>query len=95
MWPQVTQGLNWARGSGRNVRFWRDSWLEGYGPLLSLATQDIPEDLVNCSVVDMLEDGKHWKWDSFAHLLHVQVVMLLAGYPPPSQNMEQLLTRLF
>jgi hypothetical protein len=95
VWPQVTQGLNWARGSGRNVRFWRDSWLEGYGPLLSLATQDIPEDLVNCSVVDMLEDDKHWKWDSFAYLLHVQVVMLLAGYPPPSQNMEQLLTRLF
>jgi hypothetical protein len=43
----------------------------------------------------MLEDDKHWKWDSFAYLLHVQVVMLLAGYPPPSQNMEQLLTRLF
>jgi hypothetical protein len=41
--------------------------------------QDIPEDLLNCSIADMVDDGGQWMWETFAHLLPFQVVMVLVG----------------
>jgi len=59
-----------------------DSWLKGYGPLNMHTIQDIPEDLLNCSIADMVDDGGQWMWETFAHLLPFQVVMVLVGYNP-------------
>jgi hypothetical protein len=54
--------LNWALGCGSKVLFWRDSWLEGYGPLNqhTIPIQDIPKNLLKCSVADMVDDGGQW-----------------------------------
>jgi hypothetical protein len=82
VWPYVTQGLNWALGYGRKVLFWRESWLEGYGPLNLHIVQDIPEDLLNCSIADMVDDGGQWMWETFANLLPFQVVMVLVTSNP-------------
>jgi hypothetical protein len=56
-------------------------------PLNLHIIQDIPEDLLNCSIADMVDDGGQWMWETFAHLLPFQVVMILVGYNPPTSYM--------
>jgi hypothetical protein len=56
VWPSITQGVNWALGCGSKVLFWKDSWLERYGPLHMHTSQNIPEVMLNCSVADMVDD---------------------------------------
>jgi len=87
VWPFVTQGVNWALGCGNKVLFWKDSWLEGYGPLNMHTNQIIPEDLINCTVADMVDNRGQWQWETFAHLLPIQVLMILAGYNPPTPQL--------
>jgi hypothetical protein len=40
--------------------------------------------MINLTVADMANDGKHLCWDKFAHTLPLQMVMILAGCPPPA-----------
>lgn len=41
--------------------------------------------------MDMVSPNNQWCWDweAFAHLLHVQVVMGIASYPPPATDMKE------
>jgi len=32
--PQVDTGIGWTIGNGSMVRFWKDEWLDGFGPLI-------------------------------------------------------------
>lgn len=66
------------------VRFWTDNWLDGFGPLINHSIQEVPVNMINLTVADMANDGKHLCWDKFAHTLPVQMVMILAGCPPPA-----------
>lgn len=34
-WDAINQNVSWNLGNGRQVLFWKDSWLEGYGPLIN------------------------------------------------------------
>jgi hypothetical protein len=83
VWPQVIEGLGWSVGNGVEVRFWKDNWLEGIGPLVQHALQDIPVENLNVSVANM-ESNIQWRWDFFAHLLPIQIIMVMASYPPSS-----------
>lgn len=91
VWPQVPQGVSWAVRNGRKARFWSDVWLEGYGPLADHAcsTQPIPEEIHKLKVADMVTPIQQWRWVIFAHLLPMQLMMvLLASYPPPNMEID-------
>jgi len=66
------------------VRFWTDNWLDGFGPLINHSIQEVPVNMINLTVADMANDGKHRCWDKFARTLPLQLVMILAGCPPPA-----------
>jgi hypothetical protein len=57
VWLFVTRGLNWALGCGSKVLFWKDM-----APLNqhTIPIQDIPKNLLKCSVADMVDDGGQW-----------------------------------
>ena len=41
------------------VRFWTDNWLDGFGPLINHSIQEVPVNMINLTVADMANDGKH------------------------------------
>jgi hypothetical protein len=57
---QVIEGLGRSVGNGVEVRFWKDNWLEGIGPLVQHALQDIPVENLNVSVANM-ESNIQWR----------------------------------
>jgi hypothetical protein len=58
VWPQIIEGTGWSVGNGRQVRFWKDKWLDGYGWLIHHTMADIPDVLVNAKVADMVQDNR-------------------------------------
>lgn len=51
--PQFTQGISWAIGNGRKVRFQLDVWLNGYRPMVDHVIQAIPKEMRNQTMTDM------------------------------------------
>jgi uncharacterized protein YpmS len=37
----------------------------------------------------MVTPSKQWKWECFAHLISMQIVMVLASYPVPLSETEE------
>uniref|UniRef100_A0A6N2MJB1 Reverse transcriptase zinc-binding domain-containing protein n=1 Tax=Salix viminalis TaxID=40686 RepID=A0A6N2MJB1_SALVM len=67
--------------------FWKDSWLAHYGPLSRHIIGEIPVENRNSTVADMVDDRGKWKWEEFAHLIPMPIVMGIAGHIPPTQDM--------
>ncbi|KAJ6901416.1 hypothetical protein NC651_019242 [Populus alba x Populus x berolinensis] len=91
VFPDVITGTAWSVRNGRNVKFWSDKWLENFGPLIQYVPQVSSVNNINAAVMDMVSPNNQWCWDweAFAHLLHVQVVMGIASYPPPATDMKE------
>ena len=85
-WDAVNRNVSWNLGNGRRVLFWKDSWLEGFGPLINQLNSEDQVEFLNHTVAEMVDGGGNWKWEVFAHLLTVQAVMGIAGYIPPWQD---------
>ena len=56
--PQIIEGTGWSVGNERQVRFWKDKWLHGYGRLIHHTMADITDVLVNAKVADMVQDNQ-------------------------------------
>ena len=37
VWDLIWKGISWQVGDGKLVKFWKDNWLEGLGPIDSIA----------------------------------------------------------
>jgi hypothetical protein len=61
-----------------------DNWLEGFSPLINHALQEIPVEMKNLSIAKMVNINEQWRWEAFAHLLPMQVTVVMASYLPPS-----------
>ena len=85
-WDAVNRNVSLNLGNGRRVLFWKDSWLEGFGPLINQLNSEVQVESLNHTVAEMVDGGGNWKWEVFAHLLPMQAVMGIAGYIPPRQD---------
>jgi hypothetical protein len=45
--------------------------------------------MLNCSVADMVDDRGQWQWETFAHFLPIQVILILAGYNPSTPQLGE------
>ena len=73
-------------GNGKNILFWKDKWLENYGPLITLLNPEEQVDTINYTVADMVDSRRNWNWELFAHIIPMQAVMSIAGHMPPVQD---------
>jgi ribonuclease HI len=85
-WDTVNQNATWNVGNGKRILFWRDSWLESYGPIINHLEREVQVETLDYTVADMVDDRGNWKWDVFAHLIPMQIVMSIVGYTPPMQD---------
>jgi len=40
-------------------------------------------------MVEFVTADNQWRWEAFAHLLHIQVLMVMAIYPPSFDNINE------
>lgn len=68
-WEDVRKGLRWKVGNGRSTRFWKDTWLPQQNDLLSLATQNVPEEYLERNISDFIFDNGSWNLGYLKDLL--------------------------
>ncbi|CAL9024686.1 unnamed protein product, partial [Prunus brigantina] len=78
----LSAGVKWRVGSGDDILFWTDRWLN-CGPLQQFALIDLSEDMLQLNVSDFLEDGV-WDFNCLLECLPINIVNLIlcihAGY---------------
>ena len=87
----MNQNVRWSLGNGKRILFWKDSWLESYGPLINHVNLENHIDTLNYTVAEMVDNRGNWNWELFAHFLPIQVVMCIVSYIPPMQVWDQTL----
>ena len=85
-WDVVHQNVSWNLGDDKKILFWKDRWMESFGPLMNHVHPRTQVETINYTVADMVDNRGNWKWDIFAHLLPVQVLMGIVGYIPPRRD---------
>ena len=60
-----------------------------YGPLNNLLNQEARVNTLHYTVADMVDSGGNWKWELFAHLIPIHIVMNIAGHIPPMQDTRE------
>jgi hypothetical protein len=43
---------------------------------------------MKCLVADIIDDRGQWQWETFAHFLRIQMIMILAGDNRPTSQMK-------
>ncbi|KAL9443990.1 hypothetical protein AB3S75_017211 [Citrus x aurantiifolia] len=85
-WLATVQGARWSVCDGGQARFWIDCWATKY-PLISLALQPIPQELINATVSEFTNGQGGWNWSSFEHLLPHYTLMQIASVMPPGSHL--------
>lgn len=85
---QVVAGTSWSIGNGKKIRFWKDVWLEGFSQLLQHVAQESSVKESNVLMKDMVKVGNEWRWEEFARLLPMQVLMAITSHPVPCKQAE-------
>jgi len=60
-WDTVNQNATWNVGNGKRILFWRDSWLESYGPIINHLEREVQVETLDYTVADMVDDRGNWK----------------------------------
>lgn len=59
--------------NGQRAKFWLDWWV-GEGPLVDVATQQIPPASLNARVCDYIDEDGNWKWSYFVELIPMNLI---------------------
>lgn len=68
-----------AVGNGSSTLFWDHKWVAAT-PLIDLATQEVPIEILGATVEDMWEDNVGWKWETFAPYLNQDILKLIEAH---------------
>lgn len=79
VWNDTRMGIRWNIGDGNKVRFWWDCWVTKSQPLYI----SIPDDIINKTVADFVDDNGNWNWLSLSHFLPYHVLLRIASIHPP------------
>ncbi|CAA0840318.1 Unknown protein [Striga hermonthica] len=85
VWPSVRRGVRWSIGDGATVRFWRDNWTHSPHPIINEALGPVPDDQLDWTVSDYVDDLGQWRWDLFSHLVPAGISLRIAAVLPPSR----------
>lgn len=68
-----TSGSKWVIWNGQRAKFWLDWWV-GEGPLVDIATQQIPPASLNARVFDYIDEDGNWKLSDFVELISMNLI---------------------
>ncbi|KAJ1433516.1 Reverse transcriptase zinc-binding domain [Sesbania bispinosa] len=85
-WHLVTKGICWSIGDGKQVHFWKDSWLRS-GPILhSITNHQLGPNIEDDLVSNMTREGV-WATDLFhQHVSPMVLNEILATIPPKADR---------
>lgn len=83
IWPHVKNGIRWAVGNGKSVFFWNDWWVPEVYNLRTHVRQQLPLEMENVYVADMVGPDGSWRWDIFGHLLSNKHSLQIAAIKLP------------
>ncbi|KAK8654455.1 hypothetical protein V6N13_128423 [Hibiscus sabdariffa] len=87
VWNDVRSNIIWSIGSGHDIDFWRDVWIEEVGPLIShVDTRFVHQCVV--SVAQMVSAAGEWRWELFDYLLPRGVLLRIAAVHIPCPSLE-------
>ncbi|KAA3475886.1 RNA-directed DNA polymerase (Reverse transcriptase) [Gossypium australe] len=85
LWPSIRENLIWSIGDGTKVRYWRDPWIPGMGPLTTIIPSSLNLNL-DCSVKDMVNTDGSWNLELFRVWVPKEVINRITSIPPPHPN---------
>ncbi|GMJ08752.1 hypothetical protein HRI_004544400 [Hibiscus trionum] len=83
IWPDLVRNLVWNLGDGHRVDFWRDAWVDSFGPLCRYLCPRGDADDRNTSVRSMVTQDGQWNWGAFAEVLPSVVLQGILAIKPP------------
>ncbi|KAH1083971.1 hypothetical protein J1N35_023732 [Gossypium stocksii] len=85
VWKHIQGKMSWKVVTGREVKFWTDSWFRGLGPLSEYCTVPQPT-FPNATVYTMVTPECDWNWSCFIGELPYQIIHLLVESCPPLES---------
>jgi len=76
-----TSGSKWVIWKGQRAKFWLDWWV-GEGPLVDIATQQIPPASLNARVFDYIDEDGNWKFSDFVELISMNLIPHIRAIKP-------------
>lgn len=86
VWQDMRKGIQWTIEDGQKVRFWWDCWVTKTQPLFCYALTTIPNEIINNTVADFVDQNGNWNWISFRHLLPNNIILRISSIFPPRQE---------
>ncbi|KAF7803027.1 Transposon TX1 uncharacterized [Senna tora] len=83
-WCQVSDGIEWRVGDGKNTKLWMDAWVPNCGRLQDSVIGTIPHLELHAVVVDYTTASGGWDWARFEYLLPDDVRARIVAIRPPS-----------
>lgn len=82
IWKPVLDGIRWAIGNGKQVRFWKHCWAADNILLEKQSIQPVPIELESKYVAELITPDGTWDWHYFEHLLPNNGLLQIALKPP-------------
>ncbi|KAJ4839200.1 hypothetical protein Tsubulata_023151 [Turnera subulata] len=86
IWPDFLQSLGWSVANGRRVKFWKDMWLDQHGNLLERTIHQVPHDMQDLYVEDLVTDSGDWDWENITPYLDESEWRKFWVVLPPSER---------
>ncbi|KAK8682164.1 hypothetical protein V6N13_054558 [Hibiscus sabdariffa] len=83
VWSDVRDNICWIIVSGKDIDFWRDTWIRDLGPLIAFVLSENADNLGSVSVAEMSDGSGNWRWSLFSHLLPENVLLHIAAVKGP------------
>lgn len=77
----LKMGSQWVIWNGQRAKFWLDWWV-GEGPLVDVATQQIPPASLNARVCDYIDEDGNLKWSYFVELIPMNLIPHIRAIKP-------------
>lgn len=86
IWEDTSMHISWHPGSGKDTKFWSDSWVDDTGPLKHLAFADISDSQLQATISEFLTADGQWNLSLFEHLLPAHILLKILAITAPTEN---------
>ncbi|KAF7826344.1 ribonuclease H [Senna tora] len=69
IWPEFYKNLVWNIGNGNTIKFWEDSWIQGFPNLKDQAEINNRQWLEGATLADYVDDNGQWKLQDLKEIL--------------------------
>jgi hypothetical protein len=82
--PMIDKLVVWSVGNGRRIKAWSEAWIEA--GLLLEDFANIPENLRNMTVYDLVDNEGKWNLDLLAEMFPHEMLMKIAAIVHPMDD---------